>query len=185
MAFLQRPDPKSPPDQAPPTAPQNQQFGAMQVGGQMPDPSYGCGCALTHCYAELMLLYLLLSGIHRNISGANFYSLHLLFHDLYERVEKDADRIGEHIRGDYNLKLPMCPSRLDEYSRINFPADDADPHTLIMSAVVAHKVLAEVIQTALCEHDDSQVCNSGTESILESLTEECSNRQYLLKSHLQ
>lgn len=150
-----------------------------------PDSSYNRGCAMTHVYADLMLLCLLLAGIHRNISGENFYSLHLLFDLLYSQVQEDADRLGEHIRGDYNLKLPMNPAMLQQFSAIEFPADDACSCDLICAAIAAHQVLKQSLSTALIQQKATAIINSASNSILEALAENCSRRLYLLKSHLQ
>lgn len=173
-----------PPSAPPPNAPKAQAVDkAAAPAMPMPNPSYGCGCALTHVYADLMLLYLLLSGIHRNVDGANFYSLHLMFAELYQQAEADADRIGEHIRGDYSLKLPMAPATLQQFSCVQFPPDDACGCDLIDAAIAAHQHLNQSLITALTQHEDAAIGNRGTESILEALAENCSRRLYLLKSH--
>jgi DNA-binding ferritin-like protein len=172
-----------PPNAPPPNAPKVQASDKSAPATPMTNPSYGCGCALTHVYADLMLLYLLLSGIHRNVDGANFYSLHLMFAGLYEQTEADPDRIGEHIRGDYYLKLPMAPATLQQFSCMQFPPDDACACDLIDAAIAAHQHLNQSHLTALAQHEDAAIGNRGTIAVLESLAENCARRLYLLKSH--
>jgi len=152
-----------------------EQPGTYQTGK---DQQFECACMLTHAYADLNMLYLLLAGAHRNVTGPNFYSLHTLFGELYEAIAEETDRLGEHIRGNHRMKLPISPEELREFSIIQFPESTCDPLVLIESALMGHEQLKKDLHGAL----EKTTC-PATRSLIEEFCETACNRMYLIRSH--
>lgn len=60
---------------------------------------------LTRYLADAYTLYLKTQNFHWNVTGPEFYSLHLLFEKQYEEMAEEIDEIAERIR---TLGLPAA-----------------------------------------------------------------------------
>lgn len=152
----------------------------MKTESQSYQSDHQCACMLAKCYADLQMLYLLVSGCHRNITGPNFYSLHLMLGEMYGSIAEQVDSLGEHIRGCYHVRLPMSPDALKSFSQIQFPPETVDANTFLTAIIMACQVLESSIYSALAETK-----NCGTKNLLEGFCTDNSSRIYLLQSHLE
>lgn len=53
---------------------------------------------ITGVLANHLVLYYKASAFHWNVEGPSFVSLHKLFQDIYEDLQSNIDKLGEHIR---------------------------------------------------------------------------------------
>lgn len=136
---------------------------------------------LTHSYADLVALYLMMSGIHRNITGSNFYALHQMFGEFYEAVADEADRLGEYIRGGFGAVLPISFADLTPFVRVDFPAPTLGADGFIAAAIAAHEKLKEGLKQGYEEAETAKDCTAS--NILQDLMEAADHRLYLLRSH--
>lgn len=70
--------------------------------------------ALEKILADTFILYLKTHNFHWNLTGPNFYSLHLLFEKQYEELFEAVDEIAERIRA---LGAP-APGTIKKYDEL-------------------------------------------------------------------
>jgi starvation-inducible DNA-binding protein len=67
--------------------------------------------------ADSFKFYLMTHGMHWNVEGMFFASLHELFSNIYEEVFSSVDAIAEHIRA-MDQYAPYTLARMQELSRV-------------------------------------------------------------------
>lgn len=141
------------------------------------------GNLLNSRLADAMDLYSQTKHAHWNVKGPNFYSLHLLFDELAERVETQIDRFAERAtalggvaRG--TIRMASATSSLEE-----FPGNASDGtqfvHVLSQRFAAYGNALREAIRTA----DEA-----GDACTADLFTEACRATDqglYFLEAHLR
>ena len=105
--------------------------------------------------ADAFRLSFNLQGLHWNVEGPIFYSLHKLTETQYEAIEKSVDDIAERIRA-LGLPAPESLRELDERSVVNDLPKDAELKARVERTVSdyenAGQRLKEIV--ALAESND-------------------------------
>lgn len=92
--------------------------------------------AMIRVYADAQSLYLAAEGSHWNVTGSDFYQLHLLFSRLYESIGGEIDRIAEHVRY-LGGKVPFSYQSLQQYSSIAFPSELSSSDAFVGGLIAA------------------------------------------------
>lgn len=121
------------------------------------------GLVLANSYA----LYAETQGVHWNIVGPTFYSVHKLTEEQYEDLADSIDEIAERIRA-LGFKAPAGLKAMAELSYINSDIDYTNAAEMVEALVVDNETLSRkmrgVVKTA--EHcDDVRTADLLTERI--------------------
>lgn len=95
---------------------------------------------LNKVLADTYTLYLKTQNYHWNVTGANFYALHLLFEKQYEELGDAADTLAERIR---SLQA-QAPGSFSEFSKLTTIKE-------AVKSISAHEMLKQLA------HDHEQV----------------------------
>lgn len=131
--------------------------------------------------AENYGLYLKTQTYHWNVTGENFYSLHLLFESQYKDLAEASDIIAERIRA-LNEKVSASFLIFSSKKKASDPNIGADSKFMINDLIEDHEkvidLLAKVIET-------SAACNDKTtEDIGIERLREHEKQLWMLKSLL-
>jgi starvation-inducible DNA-binding protein len=139
--------------------------------------------ALGRVLADTFILYAKTHSFHWNVTGANFYSLHHFFEELYKDLIEGTDMIAERIR---TLGY-WAPSSITEFAGIS--AVKEETHHIYDSAYMLRQLvldnelvvrrLKEVLDVAETNNDDVTV------DMLTRRMEIHSKAAWMLRSHLE
>lgn len=131
--------------------------------------------------AENYGLYLKTQTYHWNVTGSNFYSLHLLFENQYKDFAETIDVIAERIRA-LDEKVLASFSLFGLKKNSSDPSIDASSQFMIQDLINDHdnmiKLLLETIKVAVLAND------KATEDIAIERLKEHEKQLWILKSSL-
>lgn len=96
---------------------------------------------LKECLASTYVVYVKTQNFHWNVTGPNFYSLHLLSEKQYEELGEAVDEIAERIRA----LGEKAPASLQEFKTLSSIDEKLEEHTgyeLLAILIEDHKRLA-------------------------------------------
>lgn len=117
---------------------------------------------------------------HWNISGIEFYFLHTLFGDLYQKTGEYADSTGELIRSFGGLATGTVRDSARDSKLNEFIISQYKAHPYLNQLCIAVAMLVQGILLSLCDCEDVIVNN-----YLVDLSTKLSKDLYLLESHLR
>lgn len=120
---------------------------------------------------------------HWNVKGTNFYGLHRLFDDLYERVEKDVDTIAERLTAlggvaHGTVRMAAGATELDE-----FPAGLSASLDVVRHMAVVYAQCANSVRDCIDKAED--LGDKGTADMFTDVVRDLDQAIYFLESHLQ
>jgi len=161
-----------------------------QTGQQFPARSYlsenvratSVGL-LNQALADLSAVTLQLKHAHWNVKGIEFYQLHELFEDLYERFEPHIDAVAERASALGGRPMGTAPAVAQQTSIPEFSHTAVDGESLIREMAdrlsILDTVLYQQIETAN-QHGDLD-----TADLLNEVSRDVTKAQWFLESHLQ
>jgi len=108
---------------------------------------------LEHALADTYVLYTKVQGVHWNISGPSFYSIHKMTEEQYENLAISIDELAERIRAIGYL----APSRLKQFlemSSIEEAGRDLKPADMPEVLARDHQAVAKSLREAVKEADE-------------------------------
>lgn len=96
---------------------------------------------LKECLGSTYVVYVKTQNFHWNVTGPNFYSLHLLSETQYEALGEAVDEIAERIRA----LGEKAPASLEEFKHLSAIEEKQEEHTgyeLLAILIADHKQLA-------------------------------------------
>lgn len=122
---------------------------------------------LSDVQADAFRLFTNVQGLHWNVEGPLFYSLHKLTEEQYEDLGEAIDELAERVRA-LGLVAPESLSTYQERSIIDDLPKDADTHTRVKRLVSdferASERLAKAVKIAE-DHGDVKTADLLTERI--------------------
>ena len=113
---------------------------------------------LSKFLADTYILYLKTQNYHWNVSGPQFYALHLLFEKQYEDLAEAADLIAERIRA-LDEKTPASFAAFQKLTSIKEETGFPSEQEMLRNLAEDHKTLAAsaeaVLKAAEKSGDDS------------------------------
>lgn len=112
--------------------------------------------ALSKLLADTYLLYIKTQNFHWNITGSEFYSLHLLFEKQYEELAEAVDEIAEKIRA-LGFFVDATTGGFKKLSSVHEDAHVLPKHEMLEQLIKANEVVIREARTlsALAEkHND-------------------------------
>ena len=105
--------------------------------------------------ADAFRLSFNLQGLHWNVEGPIFYSLHKLTETQYEEIEESVDQIAERIRA-LGLPAPESLRELDERSVVNDLPKDAELKARVERTVSDYESAGQRLKqiVSLAENND-------------------------------
>jgi starvation-inducible DNA-binding protein len=139
---------------------------------------------LNQLMADEHVLYIKTRNYHWNVQGIHFRTLHALFEELYEQLEKQIDEIAERVRSLGHFAV----GSLAQYAKLTrlLEADHTDGEGLKMVAALLadHETIIQFLRKDL-EADSSQFRDAGTSDFLTSLMEKHEKTAWILRSILK
>jgi starvation-inducible DNA-binding protein len=123
--------------------------------------------------ADSFKFYLMTHGMHWNVEGMFFASLHELFGNIYEEVFGSVDVIAEHIRA-MDQYAPYTLTRMQELSRVRDYTGEPDAKRFLEHLLKETNTVLESIYQA-----KQAAVNEGNEGFANYLDE----RQAAFKKH--
>ena len=100
---------------------------------------------LEQLLANSYILYIKTHNYHWNVTGANFYSLHLLFEELYQNLATAVDTIAERIR-QLGFKVNASYQHFINKSDIKEETKDLTSEQMVQQLIEDNLVLIQVIR---------------------------------------
>ncbi|MBM3468348.1 MAG: DNA starvation/stationary phase protection protein [Alphaproteobacteria bacterium] len=139
--------------------------------------------AIRRILADTLVLYVKTLGFHWNVTGANFYSLHTLFKELYEDLSEGSDLLAERIRAlgywaPSSFTESIGLSAIKEETSHIYDASDM-LRQLVQDNELMVRRLKEVFDVANANND------SVTADMITQRMEKHSKVAWMLRSHLE
>ncbi len=90
--------------------------------------------------ADTYALYLKTQNFHWNVTGLEFYSLHILFEKQYEELAEAVDEIAERIRA-LGFFVDACFSSFKEATSVQDEKKVLNPKDMLMSLIEGHEAM--------------------------------------------
>lgn len=117
------------------------------------------GEALNQLLANYHIYYQNLRNFHWNITGEDFFDLHIQFEELYEDAREKIDEIAERI-----LTLRLRPmSQLTDYLKISEAEEYGvviDAHEMVEKLLENHRIIIASMRKVISEADE--ISDEGT-----------------------
>lgn len=120
--------------------------------------------ALNQILADTITLTSLYKKHHWQVSGSDFYQLHLLFDKHYEEQSALVDEIAERIQLLGGVAVAMSHDVAELTTIPRPPRDREEPRTQIARILEAHEILMKEVRTAAKEASDAG--DEGTNDLL-------------------
>ena len=126
-------------------------------------------------------LYLKTQNFHWNVTGAEFYSLHLLFEMQYQAMAEEIDEVAERIR---SLGFPVDASfsAFKEITNIKDEGKKLNTKDMLHSLVKGHEILIKHGRELAEIAEKEQDC--GTVDMLGRRVGEHEKMLWMIRSHL-
>lgn len=138
---------------------------------------------LCNLLANTYTLYLKTQNFHWNVTGENFYSLHLLFEKQYEELSDAVDLIAERIRG---LGFP-APASFSEFSRRTFIKEGSAQllaaTKMIQQLKADHDAISASIRDLYAEAEDAE--DAASADLVTQRLQEHEKAAWMLRSMLE
>lgn len=139
---------------------------------------------LNKLLADETVLYIKTRNFHWNVTGRNFYGLHLLLEKHYKELESMIDDAAERIRqlghfavgtmGDY-LKLTNLVEAGNH--------QDFNAKSMIQALVEDHETIICILRNDILKDEDCR--DAGTADFSTNLMEKHEKMAWMLRSHLE
>jgi starvation-inducible DNA-binding protein len=129
--------------------------------------------------ADIYTFSLKCQNFHWNVTGNNFYQLHLLFERIYETSFEDVDPIAEHTRG-YGYKIPATQKSFQALSSVK--ELDIIPMPLDMVKILYEDTFVINKDLELAAIEATKFNKQGTLDLITGLIEKYQKIKYLLGS---
>lgn len=104
--------------------------------------------ALSDAVADTYRLFITTQGIHWNVQGPLFYSIHKLTEDQYTEMFTAIDTLAERVRA-LGFPAPQTVAQLTGRSAIKEPDPSADLQAQIETLIEGHEGLAKSLRSAV------------------------------------
>lgn len=136
---------------------------------------------LNQLLANLEIHYQNLRGLHWNITGTDFFELHVKYEEQYTRIQEVIDEVAERI-----LTLGQRPlhtfSSYIENTNIEEMKDVSNGKEGVKYVVDAHKTLLEIERKALNLSGD--IHDEGTNALMSDLISEQEKVSWMFHSYM-
>jgi len=108
---------------------------------------------LEHALADTYVLYTKVQGVHWNVSGPGFYSIHKMTEEQYENLADSIDELAERIRA-IGFLAPSRLQRFLELTSIEEAGRDVKPAAMVETLAKDHQAVAKRLREAVKEADE-------------------------------
>lgn len=139
---------------------------------------------LSTILADEFMLYAKTRSAHWNVEGADFYSKHLFFENLYEQLDEIMDNVAERIRflGHY------APATLHEYLRLTHFSERAPEGNgsldFIRHLLADHESMIIHLRENI-NRFAAELKDTGTSDFITGLMETHEKMAWMLRAHLK
>jgi starvation-inducible DNA-binding protein len=137
--------------------------------------------SLNQLLADEHVLYIKTRNYHWNVQGLHFRTLHSLFEELYEQLEKQIDEIAERVRSLGHFAV----GSLGQYTKLarllETDHTDGDGLKMVQSLLKDHETIIRFLRKDL-EEDANQLRDAGTSDLLTSIMEKHEKTAWILRS---
>lgn len=137
---------------------------------------------LTHFLADTYTLYLKTQNFHWNVTGPNFYALHLLFEAQYNELAGAVDIIAERIRA-LGGHTPASFSEFLKLTSIKEASQAIAAEDMLKKLTKDHEILSEHANIILQKAEKAN--DQGTMDMLIQRIREHDKAAWMLRSSLQ
>ncbi len=109
--------------------------------------------------ANLYSLYLKTQNFHWNVTGSEFYSLHLLFEKHYEAMAEEIDEVAERIRS-LGMMVDASFSSFKKLSSIGEEHKKLTSKDMLLYLIEGHQVLIRQGRSVSEEAEHAQDCGT-------------------------
>ena len=131
--------------------------------------------------ANTFTLYLKTHKYHWNVTGQDFYALHLFFESQYQELWEAVDTIAERLRA-INAYAPGSYSEFSQLTTIKDAAAELNATSMLSDLLAGHETLiqaAEILLTDSETHNDP-----GTADFVTARIEAHQKQAWMLRSFL-
>lgn len=132
--------------------------------------------------ADSFKFYLMAHGMHWNVEGMFFTSLHELFGDIYQEVFGSVDVIAEHIRA-MDQYAPFTLTRMQELSRVRDYTGETDAVKFLEHLLKETNTVLESIYQA--KQAATEAGNDGFANYLDERSAAFKKHAWMLRSSLK
>lgn len=135
------------------------------------------GKALNQLLADYQLYYQNLRNFHWNISGQNFFDLHVKFEELYEDARLKIDEIAERLL-TLRLRPLSTTSAYLESSKIEEAGKVTDSRKMVETILENHKILIADMRAIISRA--GEVEDEGTIDMIGGFLSEMEKKSWML-----
>jgi starvation-inducible DNA-binding protein len=107
---------------------------------------------LEKALANTYVLYAKIQGVHWNVSGPSFFSIHKMTEEQYEDLATSIDELAERIRA-IGFLAPTTLARVLEVSEVKEMGHESDAGVMVEALVRDHQKVARILREAVGEAD--------------------------------
>ncbi len=137
---------------------------------------------LTHFLADSYTLYLKTQNFHWNVTGPNFYELHLLFESQYTELAEAIDIIAERIRA-LGSHTPASFSEFSKLTSLKEASQNTAATDMLKKLATDHETLSEHASIILQKAEKAN--DQGTMDMLIQRIRAHDKAAWMLRSSLQ
>jgi len=137
---------------------------------------------LSHFLADSYVLYLKTQNYHWNVSGPNFYALHLMFEAQYKELADAIDIIAERIRS-LGSHTPASFAEYGKLSSIKEETHTVTAEEMVKKLMKDHETLSQQANLILSKAEKNN--DQGTMDMLIQRIREHDKTAWMLRSTLE
>ena len=134
---------------------------------------------LSDTHATLFLLFFKTWTFHWNVTGSDFYQLHLLFGEQYTKMFEEIDRLSEHMRYLGMSPVPTL-NRMVEVANIEEAQVNVKGTQMVSALLEDNQKLIEMLKEISDEAEEQE--SLATANLVQDLMESHGSFVYKLRS---
>jgi starvation-inducible DNA-binding protein len=134
--------------------------------------------------ADESVLYLKLRNYHWNVTGVNFYPLHMAFEEQLNKIADVIDEVAERIR-QYGAKAPGTMAEFIRKARLGEePGVYPDARTMVANLVTDHEAIVGYLREDIKKIDEVSG-DVGVVDLLTALLQQHQKMAWMLRMYLE
>jgi len=138
---------------------------------------------LNRLLADESVLYVKTRNFHWNVTGKNFYGLHILLEKHYQQLDEMADDTAERIRQLDHYAVATMTQFLELTNLVEVNHGDLTAATMIEALVNDHETIIRTLRHDVIKDEACQ--DTGTADFATALLEKHEKMAWMLRAHLE
>jgi len=132
-------------------------------------------------FLDLQIHYKNLRSFHWNVSGPEFYTLHIKFEEFYDNINLKIDETAERLlaigmKPDFSIMDTLTQSKIEEKNNLSSGND------MVKHIIVANKQIIQDVKSIL--QSAGEVNDTGSEDIFSPYVTQFEKENWMLRAYI-